>query len=470
MAFRIRRGPTADRETVTFLEGELIYDTDEKAVYIGDGAEPGGLPVTSFTAEDAQDAAAALFLNGNPDHANISFAYNDTSNKIVATVTLDGIGITEVLEDTSPQLGGNLDLNSFKITGAGNIETTGDVTIIGDVSATEFSGPLIGNVSGDLTGNVDGNVVGNVEGDLTGDVYAADGTSKILENGTDGTDAAFTGSVTGDVTTASITAPVGSDVVFNSNAQFDQTLTVVGESVLAAATFEADISLQSPQEPLVTISITDNNVNTTPVAINLVTAAQATLSSGNTIQFSVADSLNDPAGDPGKPIARLVGLADTNSGGFEIRVWDPVASDFVVQYSTVQDLTIINNKVSILGRSIFTHGLEDIPEGISDSSNLTLYPDGNIVTYGNLLPGVEDDGLGNPVPSGTYNIGANSTRYKDLYLNGMTLTSVPAASIGATGDVTGMVAFDSTYIYYCTADYDGVTSIWTRATLSYSTW
>ena len=37
-------------------------------------------------------------------------------------------GITSVIEDTTPQLGGDLDLNSSDITGTGNIDITGDVT------------------------------------------------------------------------------------------------------------------------------------------------------------------------------------------------------------------------------------------------------------------------------------------------------------------------------------------------------
>jgi len=41
---------------------------------------------------------------------------------------------TEVVTDTSPQLGGNLDLNNNNITGIG------DVTITGGVTATSFSG------------------------------------------------------------------------------------------------------------------------------------------------------------------------------------------------------------------------------------------------------------------------------------------------------------------------------------------
>ena len=41
-------------------------------------------------------------------------------------------------------------------------------------------------------------------------------------------------------------------------------------------------------------------------------------------------------------------------------------------------------------------------------------------------------------------------------------TRTIASSIGATGDVTGDVAVDSTSIYYCTADYDGATDIWVK--------
>jgi hypothetical protein len=41
-------------------------------------------------------------------------------------------GISNVVEDTTPQLGGNLDLNSSDITGTGNINTTGTLTISGD--------------------------------------------------------------------------------------------------------------------------------------------------------------------------------------------------------------------------------------------------------------------------------------------------------------------------------------------------
>ena len=54
-------------------------------------------------------------------------------------------------------------------------------------------------VAGTFEGDLTGDVTGDVTGDLTGDVYASGG-QKILEAGTDGTDAVFTGDVTGVVT------------------------------------------------------------------------------------------------------------------------------------------------------------------------------------------------------------------------------------------------------------------------------
>jgi len=53
-----------------------------------------------------------------------------------------GGDLSNVVEDTTPQLGGNLDLNSKDITG------TGDIDITGTITATSFSGALTGAVTG----------------------------------------------------------------------------------------------------------------------------------------------------------------------------------------------------------------------------------------------------------------------------------------------------------------------------------
>ena len=42
----------------------------------------------------------------------------------------------------------------------------------------------------------------------------------------------------------------------------------------------------------------------------------------------------------------------------------------------------------------------------------------------------------------------------------------PNSAIGKTGDKKGNIATDGTYIYVASADYDGTTNIWFRASLS----
>lgn len=59
----------------------------------------------------------------------------------------------------------------------------GDSSFTYDISTTKLTTPNI-----------------EVSGVIDGDIYASDGTSKVLENGTDGTDATFTGELTGNVT------------------------------------------------------------------------------------------------------------------------------------------------------------------------------------------------------------------------------------------------------------------------------
>jgi hypothetical protein len=83
--------------------------------------------------------------------------------------------------------------------------TTQDVMSVSNAGVVSFpqgfngtiTGNITANVTGNLTGNVTGDVTGNTTGNLIGDVFASNGTSKVLENGTNGTNAIFTGSVIG---------------------------------------------------------------------------------------------------------------------------------------------------------------------------------------------------------------------------------------------------------------------------------
>lgn len=48
-------------------------------------------------------------------------------------------------------------------------------------------------------------------------------------------------------------------------------------------------------------------------------------------------------------------------------------------------------------------------------------------------------------------------------------SKTPSTSVGASGDTAGMIAWDASYIYVCTATYDGSTNIWKRAAIG-GTW
>ena len=45
---------------------------------------------------------------------------------------------------------------------------------------------------------------------------------------------------------------------------------------------------------------------------------------------------------------------------------------------------------------------------------------------------------------------------------------VPLTSVGTSGDIEGDIAFDSDYMYYCTANYDGSTAVWKKSAISVS--
>ena len=70
-----------------------------------------------------------------------------------------------------------------------------------------------------------------------------------------------------------------------------------------------------------------------------------------------------------------------------------------------------------------------------------------------------NDGLGDPIRTAFIKCNDNFTQ---LYIRAQ--PSPPPTLIGIDGDVAGMYAYDSTYFYYCFADYDGSSTIWAQVT------
>jgi hypothetical protein len=70
-----------------------------------------------------------------------------------------------------------------------------------------------------------------------------------------------------------------------------------------------------------------------------------------------------------------------------------------------------------------------------------------------------NDGQGNPIRTA---FNKTNDNFSELYARAQ--TSPPPTLVGSLGDSAGMYAYDSTYFYYCFADYDGSSTIWAQVT------
>jgi hypothetical protein len=130
---------------------------------------------------DSSDPTTSLDegdLAFNTTDNNLKF-YNGTSWTSIAP------GISNVVDDTTPQLGGDLDLNSSDITGTGNVNITGSIT------STSFSGDgssltslnIVTDTTPQLGGDLDinGNSIVSVSnGNIS---ITPDGTGKVIIDG-----------------------------------------------------------------------------------------------------------------------------------------------------------------------------------------------------------------------------------------------------------------------------------------------
>lgn len=114
-----------------------------------------------------------------------------------------GSGISDLIQDTSPQLGGNLDINNNDITGTGNVNITGNITLSGNISA----GNLIGTIAtASQTGITEVGTLGSlsVTGNVTGGNLITAGSAEITGNATIGN--ITTTNITGTEANVTITA------------------------------------------------------------------------------------------------------------------------------------------------------------------------------------------------------------------------------------------------------------------------
>jgi hypothetical protein len=157
MSLRIRRGLNSDRITKVLDAGEIAWTIDGKKLYVGDGSTTGGVNILA-------------------NSVGTGLEWDNSTQTIRYTGAL-GSALANVIEDTSPQLGGNLDLNYKTITGTGTINLTGNISATALSLTTGLTSPLPlngNNITG--TGNV--NITGNLS--ASGTIIATTGLGANL--------------------------------------------------------------------------------------------------------------------------------------------------------------------------------------------------------------------------------------------------------------------------------------------------
>lgn len=144
MPLQIRRGTDAERIAMTtkLANGEILWVTDQKKLYIGDGttASSSLVPVTGFNAEDAVDSVGAALVAGT--NTNITFTYGATQ---------DAAGRIDAAVDLSNYVG-VIQADAFK----GSVFADTSTTMIDSLTGTfNLDGTIGTNLVPNSTGTID---------------------------------------------------------------------------------------------------------------------------------------------------------------------------------------------------------------------------------------------------------------------------------------------------------------------------
>lgn len=137
MALQLRRGTNAERAAETFAVGELIYTTDTKQIYVGDGSTQGGVLVSSSAASSPASLTQNLSLNG--------FNISGTGNISATAFVGDGSGLTGIAGGAGIEEG-----QEYVIDIQGNVRGD-DTTVLVDAALGRVSADHYGDGS-NLTG------------------------------------------------------------------------------------------------------------------------------------------------------------------------------------------------------------------------------------------------------------------------------------------------------------------------------
>ena len=151
MSLQIRRGTAAQLAAITPVVGELVYTTDTKVVYVGDGTTVGGVPVAVGGAGNITGTniltSGVVSATGNITGGNVTTLGNVSGNYILGNGSqLTGLPATYGNANVAvylPTYSGNISGGNVSATGnitGGNVVTVGQITAVGNISGAYILG------------------------------------------------------------------------------------------------------------------------------------------------------------------------------------------------------------------------------------------------------------------------------------------------------------------------------------------
>ena len=398
----------------------------------------------------------------------------DLGDSSADTVTITGRIDSSIVPDATATY--NLGSSSLRFATAyvTDLDASGDVTIGGNITIGDATTDSI-NINADLNSNLIPNTRNTFDIGSTTKYYR-----DVFATTYTGTSSEIGGLQTISNTIQSIST--NSDITINP--QGTGTFIVAGDT-----TINGGLTIGASQ----TISMGSNKITnvTDPTSAQDVATKNYvdTTTTANPIYVAVAgDAMTGALAMGANSITGLADPVADQDAATKAFVDTSIANSYFVLTDDTSTATSINNGelLSIVGSGLVSTAINSNDEmtitvatqtldvvttaGATTSNSVTvggltttgsINTDGITIADNNITTSrTNDDLILRPAGTGRVVVDADRLHIETEY--------TPASAVGSAGDQKGDVAVDSNYIYYCTADYDGASSVWKRVAIA--TW